>query len=181
MGAGEAALRGEMSAVRSAARRLSDLGGMQQAMHRLRAGIAQVQASGDSVALSRLRAACRPAEWQAQQIAQVRQQAGRALASYAGRVDELQQRARRLRVRRGEAEARRVSLMNTLAAHSSTGAGMDALQAKMRSNLIGEETELGGDRTTTRGAGRGTSGGGCAVRVGAERVRVRAGRTARRE
>lgn len=143
MGAGEAALRGEMSAVRSAARRLSDLGGMQQAMHRLRAGIAQVQASGDSVALSRLRAACRPAERQAQQIAQVRQQAGRALASYAGRVDELQQRARRLRVRRGEAEARRVSLMNTLAAHSSTGPGMDALQAKMRSSLIGEETELG--------------------------------------
>lgn len=143
MGAGEAVLRGEMSAVRSAARSLSDLGGMQQAMHRLRTGIAQVQASGDSVALSRLRAACRPVERQAQQIAQVRQQAGRALASYAGRVDELQQRARRLRVRRGEAEARRVSLMNTLAAHSSTGPGMDALQAKMRSSLIGEETELG--------------------------------------
>ncbi|WP_344030821.1 alpha/beta hydrolase [Leucobacter iarius] len=116
---------------------------MQQAMHQLRTGIAQVQASGDSVALSRLRAACRPVERQAQQIAQSRQKAGQALASYAGRVDELQQRARRLRVRRGEAEARRVSLMNTLAANPSTGPGMDALQSKVRSSLIGEETELG--------------------------------------
>lgn len=136
-------LRGEMSAVRSASRKLSDLGGMQQAMHTLISGIRQVEASGDALALSRLRAVCVPVERQAQQIARVRQQAGRALSSYAGRVDELQQQVRRLRSRQSSAQARRASLMNTLAGNPSAGPGMDALQSKLRSSLVGEETELG--------------------------------------
>ena len=143
MSAGEVVLRGEMSAVRSASRTLSDLGGMQQAMHALSAGVRQVEASGDALALTRLRAVCVPVERQAQQIARVRQQAGRALASYAGRVDELQQQVRRLRSRQNSAQARRASLMNTLAGNPSTGPGTDALQSKLRSSLVGEETELG--------------------------------------
>ena len=138
MAEGSVALQGEMGSVAAAGRNLSSLDSLNQAMGHLRAGIGQVQASGEAKALTQLVAACRPIESLAQQIAAARVGAGSALVSYAGEVSAIQEEVRRLQARKVAAESRRHTMMSSLAIVDQ-GDPDGVAQARRLSGRIGDE------------------------------------------
>ena len=138
MAEGSVALQGEMGSVAAAGRILSSLDSLNQAMGHLRAGIGQVQASGEAKALTQLVAACRPIESLAQQIATARVGAGSVLVSYAGEVSAIQEEVRRLQARKIAAESRRHTVMTSLA-QVDQGDPDGVAQARRLSGRIGDE------------------------------------------
>jgi len=134
---GSVALQGEMGSVAAAGRNLSSLDSLNQAMGHLRAGIGQVQASGEAKALTQLVAACRPIESLAQQIATARIGAGSVLVSYASEVSAIQDEVRRLKARKIAAESRRQTVMASLA-QVNQGDPDGVTQARRLSGRIGD-------------------------------------------
>lgn len=119
MTAGEIALRGEMGSVRGAARNISKVDGLHQAMTLLGQGIQHVHSAGHSLSLTQLAAVCRPLETRAQRIATIRAAVGQTLTNFANRVEVLQQDARRLRADLADLHAQRTSQSGQLAGLAS--------------------------------------------------------------